>query len=317
MLEVRDLKKHFRIRHNPLARLRGHHDHIVRAVDGVTFEITEGEVLGLVGESGCGKTTLAKTLLHLYLPTGGEVLFRGESIFGMGRNELKQLRREVQVIFQDSNSTLDPRMNAGHMLDEPLLLHRIGRRSERRRRIGSMMEKVRLSPAFLTRHPAELSGGQRQRLSMARALIIEPRLVIADEPLAGLDPVVSTQLLDLMLSLKREMGLTYLFISHDLSTVTYASDRIAVMYKGRIVEIIDAERFRSGALHPYTRFLQSPERLPVEPEINGDIHFRHGNGETGCAFHDKCPDRIYMCEDSSPALREIAPGHKVACHLVR
>jgi len=316
MLEVRDLKKHFRIRHNPLARLRGHHDHIVRAVDGVTFEIAEGEVLGLVGESGCGKTTLAKTMLRLYLPTEGEVLFRGQSIFGMRTNELKSLRREMQVVFQDSNSTLDPRMDAGHMLEEPLLLHHMGDRSKRRRLIASMMERVKLSPAFLTRHPAELSGGQRQRLSMARALIIEPRLVIADEPLAGLDPVVSTQLLDLTLSLKREMGLTYLFISHDLSTVTYASDRIAVMYKGRIVEIIDGERFQSGALHPYTRFLQSPERTPVEPEINGDIHHHHRNGETGCVFFERCPERVAMCSESSPALRDIAPGHKVACHLV-
>ncbi|MBN2099540.1 MAG: ABC transporter ATP-binding protein [Dehalococcoidia bacterium] len=316
MLEVRDLKKHFRIRHNPLARLRGHRDHIVRAIDGVTFEICEGEVLGLVGESGCGKTTLAKTVLRLYLPTNGDVLFRGQSVFGMGRNELKQLRREAQIVFQDSNSTLDPRMNARHMLEEPLLLHRMGQRSERRQRIASMMEKVMLSPAFLKRHPAELSGGQRQRLSMARALIIEPRLVIADEPLAGLDPIVSTQLLDLMLCLKREMGLTYLFISHDLSTVTYASDRIAVMYKGRIVEIIDGERFQSGALHPYTRFLQSPERLPVESEVNGDIHFRHGNGGKGCVFHEKCPNRTSICTESSPGLRDIAPGHKVACHLV-
>lgn len=315
MLEVRDLKKHFRIRHDPLARLRGHRDHIVKAVDGVSFEITEGEVLGLVGESGCGKTTLARTTLRLCPPTDGEVLFRGQDVFGMGRNELKQMRREMQVIFQDSNSTLDPRMNAGDMLEEPLLVHRIGRRSERRRLIASMIEKVQLSSAFLPRHPAELSGGQRQRLGMARALITRPRLVIADEPLAGLDPVVSTQLLELMLSLKREMGLTYLLISHDLSTVTYASDRIAVMYRGKIAEIIDADLFQSGALHPYTRFLQSPQHLPAEPGMNDDLHHHGGNGETGCVFFQRCQERVEMCSRSSPALQEIAPGHKTACHL--
>jgi peptide/nickel transport system ATP-binding protein len=316
MLEIRGLKKHFRIRHNPLARLRGHHDHIIKAVDEVTFQMREGEVLGLVGESGCGKTTLAKTILRLYLPTDGDVLFRGRSVFRTRGSELKELRRNMQVVFQDSNSTLDPRMDAGHLLEEPLLLHKMGERSERHRLIASMMEMVRLSPAFLTRHPSELSGGQRQRLSIARALIIEPRLVIADEPLAGLDPIVSTQLLDLVLSLQREMGLTYLFISHDLSTVTYASDRIAVMYKGKIVEIIDGDRFELGGLHPYTRFLQSPEPLLPESETNGDVHLQHQNGDGGCVFRQKCPHRTGICSEVCPPLREVAPTHRVACHLV-
>lgn len=316
MIEVRDLKKHFRIRHNPLARLTGHHDHVVRAVDGVSLELREGEILGLVGESGSGKTTLAKTLLRLCLPTAGDVLFRGRSIFSMDSKELKALRREMQVVFQDSNSTLDPRMDAGRLLEEPLLLHHIGDRSKRRRLIVSMMERVKLSSAFLTRHPAELSGGQRQRLSIARALIIEPRLVIADEPLAGLDPVVSTQLLDLMLSLQREMGLTYLLVSHDLSTVTYASDRVAVMYRGRIVELVGGDIFESGARHPYTKFLQAPEPPPAEAEINGDMHSRHGNGGMGCGYREKCPHWTAPCSDTSPVLREITPGHYVACHLV-
>ncbi len=315
MLEVRDLRKHFRIRHSPLARLRGHRDHIVRAVDGVSLELREGEVLGLVGESGCGKTTLAKTMLRLYLPTAGDVLFRGQSVFGLRRDELQRLRRRMQVVFQDSSSTLDPRMTARQVLEEPLLLHRAGNRAERERRMASVMDRVKLSPAFLRRHPAELSGGQRQRLSMARALLVEPELLIADEPLAGLDTVVSIQLLDLMLSLRQEMGLTYLFISHDLGTITYASDRVAVMYRGRIVEIIRGDRFESGAVHPYTRFLQEPQRSPADAENNGDVHRQGMEDEEGCLFHTRCPGAIRPCLDQSPALREMEPGHWVACHL--
>lgn len=315
MIRIRDLKKHFRLRHNPLARLRGHHDHIIKAVDGVSFELKEGEVLGLVGESGCGKTTLAKTVLRLHWPTDGNVLYRGRDIFSMERHEVKALRRDMQVVFQDSNSTLDPRMNAERLLEEPLLLHRIGDRRDRQRAVASMLDKVKLSPAFLTRHAAELSGGQRQRLSIARALIIEPRLLIADEPLAGLDPVVSTQLLNLMLSLKKEMGLTYLLISHDLQTVSYASDRVMVMYKGRVVETIGGDRFESGSVHPYTRFLMNTGPT-ASGTSNGDVHRHVPPPETSCAFQGKCPHATALCREASPVLREVAPGHMVACHLV-
>ncbi len=314
MIQVQGLKKHFRFRHGLITRLR-HPDHVIKAVDGVSFDIKEGETLGLVGESGCGKTTLAKTMLRLHLPTGGRVLYRGRDILSMGKKELKALRREVQVIFQDSNSTLDPRMTLGSILEEPLRIHHVGNRDLRKQRVAEMMEKVKLSPAFLSRHPSELSGGQRQRISIGRALLLEPRFIVADEPLAGLDPIVSTQLLDLMLSLKRDYGLTYLFISHDLDTVAYVSDRIGVMYRGKIVEIMNAERFESRARHPYTRFLLTPAPRASEPALDGGVHFRDQRSESGCLFSKKCPHSTQLCAELSPPLREIVPGHQVACHL--
>ena len=315
MIQVKDLKKHFRFRHNFITRLR-HPDHVIKAVDGVSFAIKEGETLGIVGKSGCGKTTLAKTMLRLYLPTGGQVHYRGRDILSMSKKELKALRREVQAIFQDSNSTLDPRMTLGSILEEPLRIHHIGNGNWREQRVAEMMKKVKLSPAFLSRHPSELSGGQRQRISIGRALLLEPRFIIADEPLAGLDPIVSTQLLDLMLSLKHGYGLTYLFISHDLDTVTYVSDRIGVMYRGKIVEMINAERFTSKARHPYTRFLLTPAPQVSEPALNGGVHFHDQRSERGCLFLKKCPHSTRLCAELSPPLREIVPGHQVACHLV-
>ena len=314
MIEVKTLKKYYRIRHNPLARFR-HPDHIVKAVDNVSFEVKPGEVMGLVGESGCGKTTLARTMLRLDMPTSGRVLYAGHDIFGMSKTELKVLRKQVQIIFQDSNSTLDPRMSLGRILEEPLLIHKIGDKKSRRVYIDEIMEKVKLSSSFLSRYPSELSGGQRQRLSIARALLLEPQCIIADEPLSGLDPVVSAQLLDLMLSLQKEGNLTYLLISHNLNTVTYASDRIAVMYRGRIVEIIDGGRFENEAAHPYTRFLIKPSPSLAEDGVDEDIHsYLHHHEHTGCMFADKCPYKTKICSESAPELREIAEGHFVACY---
>ena len=314
MIQVSGLKKYFLIKHNPLSRL-GHPDHVIKAVDGVSFDIKAGEIFGLVGESGCGKTTLAKTMLRLYQPTAGSVMYKDKNIFLMDKVELKKLRRRTQIIFQDSNSTLDPRMNAAQLLVEPLLLHKMGDRKTRKKRIIEMMQRVKLPTAFLERYPSELWGGQRQRLSIARALLLEPNFIVADEPLAGLDPVVSTQLLDLILSLKNDQLLTYLFISHDLSTVAYAADRIAVMYRGRIVELIDAKNFQSEAKHPYTRFLLALDSSNVKIDIDEGVHIHSQHSEDGCVYSERCPYSIDICIYSSPNINEISPGHHIACHL--
>jgi oligopeptide/dipeptide ABC transporter ATP-binding protein len=314
MLKVCDLHRHFVFHHSPLARF-GHPDHIVRAVDGVSFGVNEGEVFGIIGESGSGKTTLARTVLRLCAPTAGSVDLRGSDVFALKGDALRRFRREVQPVFQDADSTLDPHQHVADILEEPLIVHRLGDAAERARRITRILDDVNLSPSFMQRHPGELSGGQRRRVAMARALLLDPALLIADEPTSGLDPLVATQMLALMLELKRERGLTLMLISHDLATVTYASDRIAVMYRGRIVELAPGDGFEAASIHPYTRFLLGAEaRLPEFPLLEGVHEHMHAH-EEGCAYVHACPHHIHECHHRAPPLREVAPGHFVACHL--
>ena len=316
MLYVRDLRRHFLVHHNPLARFR-HPDHLIRAVDGVSFTVAEGEVFGIIGESGSGKTTLARTMLRLCEPTGGSVRYRGTDVCAMDAAALKRFRREVQPVFQDADSTLDPRQHVGAILEEPLLIHGVGDSADRLRRVADMLEHVNLSPSFMERHPSELSGGQRRRVALARALLLDPALLIADEPTSGLDPLVATQILALLLRLKQERGLTLVLISHDLATVGYAADRIAVMYHGRFVELAGGDGFERDTLHPYTRFLFGLEaRLPDAPLLEG-VHEHLHEAEEGCAYLHACPHHLHECYHATPHLREVSPGHLVSCHVSR
>jgi len=316
MLTVRDLRKHYVVGHGPLGRFQ-HPDHVIRAVDGVSFDVVEGEVFGIVGESGSGKTTLARTMLRLCPATGGTVTFRDEDVFSMDATALKAFRRQVQPIFQDADSTLDPRQSVASVLEEPLLIHELGNRGQRHERIRNALDAINLSPSLLSRHPSELSGGQRQRVAMGRALLLEPSLLIADEPTSGLDPLVGTQILSLLLEQRRERGLSVVLISHDLDTVAYAADRVGVMYRGRLVEVIGGEAFSTGALHPYSRVLLGLEPGSAEQVLEEGVHEHEHVLETGCPYVDLCAHHLHKCHHENPPLREVWPGHFVACHAVR
>ncbi len=291
-----------------------HRDHVVRAVDGVTFSVNEGQIFSIVGESGSGKTTLAKCILRLYHATGGAVIYRNESVFEMNKREIIQFRRKVQPIFQDADSTLDPRHNVYAILEEPLLIHRLGDRTDRERRISAAIEKVNLPSSLLGRHPCELSGGQRQRVAIARALLLNPDVIIADEPISGLDPVVATQVLDLLTTLRRTSGITIVLISHDLDTISYASDRIAVMYRGKIVEMINSDCF-DDVRHPYARFLKGIGSEVPKARFPESVHRLSHEKHEGCSYAEHCLQRIGVCDRTPPELRQVAHGHHVACHV--
>ena len=319
LAQVRGLVKHFPITRGTIRRrVVGQ----IRAVDGVSFDLYRGETLGLVGETGSGKTTVGRTMLRLYDRLKGEVIFDGVDLMSMKGNDLDRMRRRISMIFQDPFASLNPRMTIGSIVGEPLVVHEAGNKKERQARVQQLLELVGLNPHFVNRYPHEFSGGQQQRIGIARALALDPELIICDEPISSLDVSIQAQIVNLLDRLQDELGLTYLFIAHDLSMVRHISDRIAVMYLGKIVELADRDSIYLNPLHPYTQALMSavpvpdPDLLETRERIilKGDIP-SPANPPTGCNFHTRCPvAREDRCPIEEPELRELQPGHWVACH---
>ena len=317
LLEVSNLQMHFPVREGLFLRARAFN----RAVDGVSFTINPGETLGLVGESGCGKSTLGRCITRLYTPTGGSIRFAGEDITHMRPRTLRPLRQDIQMIFQDPMESLNARHTVGDILEEPFTVHRIGDRIWRRKRVAELLNIVGLPARSATRFPFEFSGGQRQRIGIARAIALNPRLVICDEPVSALDVSIQSQILNLLVDLQREFNLAYLFIAHDLAVVKHVSDRVAIMYLGKIVETAPSETLYREASHPYTQSLISaipvpdPHRKAQRDVLRGDVPSPI-NPPTGCSFHPRCPRAEPRCSEAEPGLAPLTGNHAAACHLL-
>lgn len=316
LVEVKNLRKFFPVRTHFLSREKL----FVQAVNNVYLTIKRGETLGLVGESGCGKSTLGRLILRLEEPTAGEIYFEGENILQFNAERLRQMRRQMQIIFQDPYSSLNPRKTVGSIIGEPLVIHKIGTKKEQEERVRHLMEVVGLRPEHINRYPHEFSGGQRQRIGIARALALNPKLIIADEPVSALDVSIQAQVLNLLEDLQDEFHLTYLFIAHDLSVVEHISDRVAVMHLGRIAELAKSDELYSNPKHPYTQALLSANPIP-DPTLERKRVILQGevpspiNPPPGCNFHTRCPERFELCDKAVPELKEIEPDHWVACYL--
>ncbi|MBM7582748.1 oligopeptide transport system ATP-binding protein [Caldicoprobacter guelmensis] len=319
LIEVRDLKKYFPVR----GSLIGGKKQVLKAVDGVTFSIYKGETLGLVGESGCGKTTVGRTILKLYSPTDGRIIFNGNDITDLNDRQMRPYRKKMQIIFQDPYASLNPRMTVGDIIAESIDIHNIAKGEERKAIIYDLLSKVGLSKEHANRYPHEFSGGQRQRIGIARALAVNPEFIVCDEPISALDVSIQAQIVNLLEDLQDELGLTYLFIAHDLSMVKHISDRVGVMYLGKLVELAPSDELYDRPLHPYTRALLSAIPVP-DPDaaqqrkriiLEGDVPTPI-NPPSGCRFRTRCPIARKMCAEEEPVMKDYGGGHMVACHFV-
>jgi oligopeptide transport system ATP-binding protein len=316
LLEIRDLKKHFPVGEGLFSRNKG----AVKAVDGVSLTVEEGETLGIVGESGCGKSTLGRTILRLIEPTSGEVVFQGKNLVTMSQRELREMRRQMQIIFQDPYASLNPRMRVGNIVGEGLEIHKLAKGKAKRDRVMELLHQVGLREDHYDRYPHEFSGGQRQRIGIARALAVNPKFIVADEPVSSLDVSIQAQIINLLQELQEKMHLTYFFISHDLRVVEHISHRVAIMYLGKVVEIAKSETIYQDAKHPYTRALlssvpmldisQRKEHVILQGDVPSPVH-----PPPGCAFHPRCAYREAICDKTEPPLDFAADGHGVACHV--
>ncbi|QDS34941.1 ABC transporter ATP-binding protein [Brevibacillus brevis] len=318
LLIVKNLKKYYPITGGVLGGEVG----VVKAVDDVSFTVKSGETLGLVGESGCGKSTTGRSLLRLIEPTSGEITFDGTNVMSLSSDAMRKMRRDMQIVFQDPFASLNPRHNIEKILEEPLIVHGLGSSAERKKRVQEMLEIVGLSSYHASRYPHQFSGGQRQRIGIARALMLKPKLIVADEPVSALDVSIQSQVLNLMQDLQREFGLTYLFIAHDLSVVRHISDRVGVMYLGRIVELTTSSQLYSNPLHPYTKALLSavpspdPDAVRERVILQGDVP-SPAKPPSGCTFHTRCPHVTEECRTVRPEFMDAGDGHFVACHLYK